>query len=164
VRQKGGVDAKTTALEGLMPVGVENYFQVEAFADQVDRRAWDSDPSGYGPAARPVRRALREGDFFNFSCGLLERHPRLVREIVGRDMGPSVIPTRIIDSLSQRESREDTTNMCFRCGLSCGARGGRLRHVNVHASVLGYPIEPIHLFPFLNSASADNGVRMIQCE
>jgi polysaccharide deacetylase family protein (PEP-CTERM system associated) len=97
----------------VLSVDVEDYFQVEAFADVVNRADWDSYESR---VADNTRRLL---DLFDevpvkSTCFILgwvaERHPGLLREIVSRGHEPACHSYwhRPIFNLSPQEFREDT--------------------------------------------------------
>lgn len=98
---------------GIISVDVEDYFQVQAFADIVDRCAWPSYPS------RVERNTSRLLDLFDelnvqatfFILGwVAERYPGLVRRIVARGHEPACHSYwhRLIFKLRPDEFREDT--------------------------------------------------------
>jgi polysaccharide deacetylase family protein (PEP-CTERM system associated) len=73
------------AVRNAMTVDVEDYFQVQAFADRVDRSGWDSYPSR---VEANVDRIMMQFDragvlatFFTLGW-IAERHPAMVRRIV----------------------------------------------------------------------------------
>jgi polysaccharide deacetylase family protein (PEP-CTERM system associated) len=94
-------------------VDVEDYFQVEAFADIVQSSQWDTYPS------RVVENTRRVLDLFD-ECGVkgtffilgwvAERNPDLVKEIVRRGHEPACHSYwhRVIYRLTPQEFREDT--------------------------------------------------------
>ena len=97
----------------LLSVDVEDYFQVEAFADRVDRASWSDYPS------RVEANTLAMLDLFD-ECGVkgtffilgwvAERFPGLVREIVQRGHEPACHSYwhRLIFKLASQEFRDDT--------------------------------------------------------
>lgn len=94
-------------------VDVEDYFQVEAFSDVVDRTQWNSYPCRVEANTRRIldladRLKLR-GTFFILGW-VAERYPALVREIVARGHEPACHSYwhRLIYKLSPAEFREDT--------------------------------------------------------
>jgi polysaccharide deacetylase family protein (PEP-CTERM system associated) len=101
------------AARGILSVDVEDYFQVQAFAGSVDRRAWSTYPS------RVVRNTERLLDLFDelnltatfFILGwVARRYPSLVRTIVARGHEPACHSYwhRLIFNLTPDEFREDT--------------------------------------------------------
>jgi polysaccharide deacetylase family protein (PEP-CTERM system associated) len=94
-------------------VDVEDYFQVEAFADVVDRRSWESYPCRVVENTRRILdladRLEIHGTFFILGW-VAERYPALVREIVSRGHEPACHSYwhRLIYKLSPAEFREDT--------------------------------------------------------
>jgi polysaccharide deacetylase family protein (PEP-CTERM system associated) len=94
-------------------VDVEDYFQVEAFADVVSRSSWD----GYSSRVEANTRRILDlmdvhgvrGTFFILGW-VAERYPALVREIVARGHEPACHSYwhRLIYSLTPDEFREDT--------------------------------------------------------
>jgi polysaccharide deacetylase family protein (PEP-CTERM system associated) len=99
--------------EGILSVDVEDYFQVEAFADVVSRDSWAS------YTTRVDRNTRRILDIFD-ECGVQatfftlgwvsDRFPALVREIQsrGHELGVHSYWHRRVYSLSAKEFREDT--------------------------------------------------------
>lgn len=94
---------------------VEDYFQVEAFADRVQRKDWEGYPS------RVEQNTMRLLDLFDeykvkgtfFLVGwVADRTPNLVREIVARGHEPACHSYwhRTVYSLTPDEFREDTRN------------------------------------------------------
>ena len=69
----------------MLSVDVEDYFQVEAFADRVDRAHWSDYPSRVESNTRRILDLFDEcgvkGTFFTLGW-VAERFPALVREIV----------------------------------------------------------------------------------
>ena len=96
-----------------MSVDVEDYYQVEAFADMVDRSEWETYPSRVQPNTYRVLDLLDrvnvKGTFFILGW-VAERFPALVREIVRRGHEPACHSYwhRLVFSLSPREFRQDT--------------------------------------------------------
>ena len=97
----------------LLSVDVEDYFQVEAFADRVDRANWDEYPSRVESNTHHILDLFDEfgvkATFFTLGW-VAERFPALVREIVRRGHEPACHSYwhRLIYKLSQEEFREDT--------------------------------------------------------
>jgi polysaccharide deacetylase family protein (PEP-CTERM system associated) len=97
----------------LLSVDVEDYFQVEAFSDRVDRASWSDHPSRVEANTRVVLDLFDEcgvkGTFFTLGW-VAERFPGLVREIVDRGHEPACHSYwhRLVYKLSQDEFREDT--------------------------------------------------------
>lgn len=99
--------------KSILSVDVEDYFQVEAFSDIVDRSQWDNYSSR---VERNTRRVLDlfadcqvKGTFFVLGW-VAERYPRLVRDIAaaGHELACHSYWHRLIYNLSPREFREDT--------------------------------------------------------
>jgi polysaccharide deacetylase family protein (PEP-CTERM system associated) len=97
----------------LLSVDVEDYFQVEAFADVVSRESWDTYPS------RVQANTFRLLDLFDetgvkatfFTLGwVAERHPQIVREIVrrGHEVACHSYWHRLIYKLTPDEFHADT--------------------------------------------------------
>jgi polysaccharide deacetylase family protein (PEP-CTERM system associated) len=97
----------------ILSVDVEDYFQVEAFADRIPRSKWESYPS------RVEQNTMQLLDLFDeheakatfFLVGwIVERFPGLVREIVKRGHEPACHSYwhRTVYSLTRDEFREDT--------------------------------------------------------
>ena len=99
--------------EHIFSVDVEDYFQVESFADVIDRSRW---PSFACRVEDNTRRLLDLLDAYRtratfFVLGwVAERYPELVREIVARGHEPACHSYwhRRIDQLGPAEFREDT--------------------------------------------------------
>jgi len=97
----------------ILSVDVEDYFQVEAFADRVDRRDWDSFESRVESNTRRLLDLLDERGIeatFFFLGWVADRHPGLVREVVARGHEPACHSYwhRLIYTLTPAEFREDT--------------------------------------------------------
>jgi polysaccharide deacetylase family protein (PEP-CTERM system associated) len=101
------------AARGIISVDVEDYFQVHAFADIVDRGAWPNYPR------RVERNTNRLLDLFDeldvkatfFILGwVAERHPGLVRRIAARGHEPACHSYwhRLVYTLTPDDFREDT--------------------------------------------------------
>ena len=97
----------------VLTVDVEDYFQVEAFADNVKRENWDQYPSRVDANTRRVLDLFDEhgakGTFF-FVGWVADRFPELVREVHarGHELACHSYWHRTIYSLSPEEFREDT--------------------------------------------------------
>jgi len=97
----------------LLSVDVEDYFQVEAFADRIDRARWGDYSSRVEANTRFILDLFDEcgvkGTFFTLGW-VAERFPMLVREIVdrGHEAGCHSYWHRLIYKLSREEFREDT--------------------------------------------------------
>jgi polysaccharide deacetylase family protein (PEP-CTERM system associated) len=110
-----------------MTVDLEDYFQVEAFSDQVSKRNWDNFPSR---ADRGTKILLDLFDEYQaqatfFIVGwLADRCPSLVREIVARGHEPGCHSYwhRTVYSLTPREFREDTLRARDRIEQLSGTR------------------------------------------
>lgn len=100
-------------LPHILSVDVEDYFQVEAFSDRVERDKWTDYPS------RVVSNTLRLLDLFDernakatffFLGWVAEQYPQLVKEVVARGHEPACHSYwhRLIYSLTPDEFREDT--------------------------------------------------------
>jgi len=98
---------------GIISVDVEDYFQVQAFADIVDRNAWSSCPS------RVERNTERLLDLFDelhvkatfFLLGwVAESYPRLVQQIAarGHELACHSYWHRLVFALTREEFRVDT--------------------------------------------------------
>ena len=105
--------SKSIPRRHILSVDVEDYFQVEAFADRVKREDWEGFPS------RVEQNTLRLLDLFDefkvkgtfFLVGwVADRSPSLVREIVARGHEPACHSYwhRTVYSLTPEEFREDT--------------------------------------------------------
>lgn len=98
---------------GLLSVDVEDYFQVEAFADRVDRARWSEYPSRVVANTHTVLDLFEEckvrGTFFILGW-VAERFPDLVREIVKRGHEPACHSYwhHPVFRLSPEKFREDT--------------------------------------------------------
>jgi polysaccharide deacetylase family protein (PEP-CTERM system associated) len=105
--------APATETVHILSVDVEDYFQVEAFADVVPREKWDSYPTRVDDNTRRLldlfdRHGAR-GTFF-FLGWVAERFPRLVREVQarGHELACHSYWHRRIYRLTPAEFREDT--------------------------------------------------------
>src|ERR1035437_10140956 len=80
------------AASNVISVDVEDYFQVEAFTDIVDRAQWDGYPSRVENNTRRMLDLLDaggvKGSFFVLGW-VADRYPALVREIVRRGHEPA---------------------------------------------------------------------------
>jgi len=107
------VDSNGIRPPALLSVDVEDYFQVEAFSDRVDRTRWSEYPS------RVEANTIAMLDLFD-DCGVkgtffvlgwvAERCPGLVKEIVqrGHEVACHSYWHRLIFKLASEEFREDT--------------------------------------------------------
>jgi polysaccharide deacetylase family protein (PEP-CTERM system associated) len=107
------VDADTSRPAGLLTVDVEDYFQVEAFADRVDRQRWGDYPSRVEANTNTILNLFDEcgvkGTFFILGW-VAEHFPGVVREIIrrGHEAACHSYWHRLVYSLSRQEFREDT--------------------------------------------------------
>lgn len=108
-----GAVANTGALAHLLSVDVEDYFQVEAFADRVAAADWENYPSRVEANTRRVlelfaRRGARATFFF--VGWVAERCPALVRDVVqaGHELGCHSYWHRPVYKLAPDEFRADT--------------------------------------------------------
>jgi len=98
---------------GILSVDVEDYFQVEAFADRVDRNRWQEYPSRVERNTRIILDLLDEngvkGTFFTLGW-IAEHFPGVVREIGarGHEIACHSYWHRVVYRLSPEEFREDT--------------------------------------------------------
>lgn len=97
----------------IISVDVEDYFQVEAFADVVSRANWDTFPSRVEANTKRLLDLFDEagvsGTFFTLGW-VAERYPSLVREIAkrGHELACHSYWHRLIYKLTPAEFREDT--------------------------------------------------------
>jgi polysaccharide deacetylase family protein (PEP-CTERM system associated) len=97
----------------LLSVDVEDYFQVEAFADRVDRAQWSDFPSRVEANTHVILDLFDEcdvkGTFFMLGW-VAERFPGLVCEIVRRGHEPACHSYwhRLVFKLSREEFHDDT--------------------------------------------------------
>ncbi|MGA2327003.1 MAG: XrtA system polysaccharide deacetylase [Bryobacteraceae bacterium] len=97
----------------VLSVDVEDYFQVEAFSDLVDRSCWEGYACRVEANTRRVLELLAEcgvrGTFFLLGW-VAERYPGLVREIVAAGHEPACHSYwhRLVYHLNATEFREDT--------------------------------------------------------
>lgn len=100
-----------------LSVDVEDYFQVEAFADRITPEMWPRFPSRVADNTRRVLellgRSKTRATFFVLGW-VAEREPRLVREILdaGHEVGCHSYLHRCIWRLSPEEFRADTRRAC----------------------------------------------------
>jgi len=103
----------SAAPENVFSVDVEDYFQVEAFADVIPRSGWDGYTSRVEANTRRILDLLDahgvRGTFFILGW-VAERYPALVREIVARGHEPACHSYwhRLVYSLTPEEFRADT--------------------------------------------------------
>jgi polysaccharide deacetylase family protein (PEP-CTERM system associated) len=106
----GAADSRRTHI---MSVDVEDYFMVEAFADSVSRKTWNSRPS------RVLTNTLRVLDLFDkfnvkgtffFVGWVAQKFPELVRNVHarGHELACHSFWHRTVYSLTPKEFREDT--------------------------------------------------------
>lgn len=101
------------AFRNIASVDVEDYYQVEAFSDIVDRTRWDSYPSRVENNTRQVLDLLDvcgvKATFFIVGW-VAERYGALVREIVARGHEPACHSYwhRVVYRLDPKEFRQDT--------------------------------------------------------
>jgi len=96
-----------------MSVDVEDYFQVEAFADCVSPESWDSWPSRVAGNTRRILDLFDELNIkatFFFVGWIAKKFPSLVREVVGRghEVACHSYWHRAVYKLTPQEFREDT--------------------------------------------------------
>ena len=113
------------ATQHILSVDVEDYFQVEAFADTVDRGEWTTYPSRVEANTRRLLDMFDEAGAkatFFFLGWVAERHPSLVRETVARGHEPACHSYwhRLIYSLTPAEFREDTRRAKDVIEQACG--------------------------------------------
>jgi polysaccharide deacetylase family protein (PEP-CTERM system associated) len=107
------VEPKLKVPAHVLTVDVEDYFQVEAFADNVKRENWDQYPSRVDANTRRVLDLFDQhgakGTFF-FVGWVADRFPELVREVHsrGHELACHSYWHRTIYSLSPDEFRADT--------------------------------------------------------
>jgi len=96
----------------VLTVDVEDYFQVEAFADVIDRSAWDSFPLRVERNTEELLELFAEAGalatFFTLGW-VAERCPALVRRVVGEghEIASHGFDHRRADQLSKKEFRND---------------------------------------------------------
>jgi polysaccharide deacetylase family protein (PEP-CTERM system associated) len=116
-----------SALPNGLSVDVEDYFQVEAFADRIAPETWSHFPGRVADNTRRVLellgRAGARATFFVLGW-VAEREPRLVREILGagHEVGCHSHLHRSIWRLSPREFRADTQRACATIEDSAGEK------------------------------------------
>ena len=117
---------ENSRLPALLSVDVEDYFQVEAFADRVDRAQWADFPSRVEANTRVLLDLFDEcgvrGTFFVLGW-VAERFPDLVREIArrGHEMACHSYWHRLVFTLTPDEFRDDTRRAKERIEDACGA-------------------------------------------
>ena len=114
-----------------MTVDVEDYFQVQAFAQCIDRAAWDSIPCR---VEANMDRILAQFDRLGvratfFTLGwIAERHPAVVRRIVagGHELASHGYGHQLVHSLRPEQFRADLERLGARfSGPDDGASAGR---------------------------------------
>jgi polysaccharide deacetylase family protein (PEP-CTERM system associated) len=113
------------ATQHILSVDVEDYYQVEAFTDIVDRSQWSNYPSRVEANTRRLLDMFDEAGAkatFFFLGWVAERHPDLVREAVARGHEPACHSYwhRLIYSLTPDEFREDTRRAKDVIEQACG--------------------------------------------
>ena len=99
-------------MRNLLTIDVEEYFQVEGFADVVDRAHWEDYESRVEPCVARLLdlldAAAQKATFFALAW-TAERHPEMVREIVlrGHEVASHGYLHRMIDSQGARAFRRD---------------------------------------------------------
>jgi polysaccharide deacetylase family protein (PEP-CTERM system associated) len=111
----------------IMSVDVEDYFQVEAFADRVSRKDWDGMPSRVDRNTRVLLDLFDEHQVhatFFIVGWVAEKNPALVQEIVRRGHEPACHSYwhRTVYSLTPEEFREDTRLACNRIEQAGGEK------------------------------------------
>jgi polysaccharide deacetylase family protein (PEP-CTERM system associated) len=97
----------------ILSVDVEDYFQVEAFADQISRNEWPNMPRRVVANTQRVLELLakhgQHGTFFVIGW-IAQQHPELVRQIhaAGHEVACHSFLHRLIYQLTPDEFREDT--------------------------------------------------------
>jgi polysaccharide deacetylase family protein (PEP-CTERM system associated) len=111
VNSTASADSRRTPY--ILSVDVEDYFQVEAFSDQVRREDWPNMPRRVVPNTQRVLELLarhgQHGTFFVIGW-IAEQHPELVREIqaAGHEVACHSFLHRLVYDLRPEEFREDT--------------------------------------------------------
>ncbi len=101
-----------------LSVDVEDYYQVEAFADRITPEMWSSFPSRVASNTRRTLELLENmrvrGTFFVLGW-IAERDPGMVREIVsaGHEVGCHSYCHRCVWRMTRNEFREDTRRAKF---------------------------------------------------
>jgi polysaccharide deacetylase family protein (PEP-CTERM system associated) len=111
----------------ILSVDVEDYFQVEAFADIVDRSQWEQFESRVEVNTRRMLDLLDEAGatatFFALGW-IAERHPRLLKDIAarGHELGCHSYWHRLVHTLSRDEFADDTRLAKDRIEQAAGVR------------------------------------------
>jgi len=132
----------------IFTVDVEEYFQVEAFSEYVERKDWDRFP---GRVEEPTARLLDLLDTHNvrgtfFVLGwLAERNPALVRRIAaaGHEIGSHGYGHRMVTKMTPEEFRKDvrTSKAILEDITGAAVRGYRAPTFSiVHSTRWVYPI------------------------
>ncbi len=99
-------------MKNIFSVDVEEYFQVEAFSNFIEKNEWDRYPSRVEEATNRLLQILEcqhvQGTFFILGW-LAERHPGLVKKIadMGHEVGSHGYGHTMITKMKQDEFRED---------------------------------------------------------
>jgi polysaccharide deacetylase family protein (PEP-CTERM system associated) len=110
--QTANATKESPRIRHILSVDVEDYFQVEAFANEVPRRTWGNWPSRVVENTRKLLNLLErhgvQGTFF-FLGWVANRFPKLVREVQaqGHELACHSYWHRRVCSLSPSEFRED---------------------------------------------------------
>jgi polysaccharide deacetylase family protein (PEP-CTERM system associated) len=117
----------TRDLNYVLTVDVEDYFQVEAFANQVSRSDWDRYPSHVVANTRKLLDLFDEFDTkaTYFILGwVADKFPELVRDIHsrGHEVACHSFWHRPVYSLTPEAFREDLRQACDAIGQACGVR------------------------------------------
>lgn len=127
---------------------VEDYFQVGAFADRVDRSDWDRFPSRVTANTEKILKLLAEVDcratFFVLGW-VAEKHPHLIRRIAacGHEVGCHSSAHRRVFEMSPAEFREDSRRAKQSLEDACGRamQGYRAPSFSItHASLWAFEI------------------------
>ena len=103
---------ETSSTVNAMTVDVEDYFQVQAFADCIDRRSWDDIPCRVEANMERIldqfARAGAKATFFTLGW-IAERHPAVVRQIVaaGHELASHGYGHQLVNELTPDQFRAD---------------------------------------------------------
>ena len=105
-------DSGTKAVRHAFTVDVEEYFQVEAFSDRIEKKDWDRYPRRVDEQTDRLLDILRsfhvQGTFFILGW-LAERYPALIRRIAeaGHEIASHGFDHKMISHMTPEEFRED---------------------------------------------------------
>ncbi len=125
--QNAAQPAKAEKIRHILSVDVEDYFQVEAFAESVSRETWEHWPCRVEENTRRVLDLFdghgAKGTFF-FLGWVAERYPALVREVHarGHELACHSYWHRTVYSLTPDEFRRDTRAACEAIEQASGVR------------------------------------------